>query len=85
MQDGFELSRQADFLLFLPHNALDGWGQAAGVTGEHNGVAVITGAVVFQCAACVGDGVVVIVGVDDPVVVTCVNEPYFYIDPRFSK
>lgn len=60
------------------HNALDGWGQAAGVTGEHQGIAVITGAIIFQCAACIGDGVVVIVCVDDPVVVTCVIGTYFF-------
>lgn len=70
LQDGLELSRHADLVLFLTDDALDGGGQAAGVPGEDEGVAVLAGAVLLQGAAGVGDGVVVVVGVDHPVVVT---------------
>lgn len=83
MQHGFELPRHADFLLFLAHNALNGRGQATGVTGKHQGIAVITGAIISQCAACIGDSVVVIIRVDDPVVVPCVDEIYLYESLRF--
>lgn len=70
LQDGLELSRHADLILFLTDDALDGGGQAAGVPGEDEGVAVLAGAVLLQGAAGVGDGVVVVVGVNHPVVVT---------------
>lgn len=70
LQDGLELSRHADLVLLLTDDALDGGGQAAGVPGEDEGVAVLAGAVLLQGAAGVGDGVVVVVGVDHPVVVT---------------
>lgn len=69
LQHGLELSCHADFLLLLAHNALDGGRQATGVPGEDQGVAVLAAAVLLQRAAGVGDGVVVVVGVDHPVVV----------------
>lgn len=69
LQHGLELSRHAYVFLLLAHNTLDGGRQAAGVPGEDQGVAVLAAAVLLQCAAGVGDGVVVIVGVDHPVVV----------------
>ena len=65
-----KLSSHADFLLFLTDSALDGGGQAAGVPGEDKGIAVLAAAILLQGAAGVSDGVVVIVGVDHPVVVT---------------
>ena len=64
------VSHHAELLLLLPHEPLDGRGHAAGVTGEDQGVAVITAPVLLQRAAGVGDGVVVVVRVDHPVVVT---------------
>lgn len=70
LQDRLELSGHADVILFLTHNALDGGGQATGVSGEDEGVAVFAAAVFLQGAAGVGDGVVVVVGVNHPVVVT---------------
>ena len=70
LQDWLELAGHADLLLLLADDALDGGGQAAGVPGEDQGVAVLAAAVVLQGAAGVGDGVVVIVSVNDPVVVT---------------
>lgn len=69
LQDGLKLSGHADIILFLTDDALDGGRQAPGVPGEDKGVAVLAAAVVLQGAAGVGDGVVVIVGVNHPVVV----------------
>ena len=71
LQNRLELSGQADVILFLTDDALDGWRQATGVPGEDDGVAVIAATIFLHGAAGVGDGVVVIVGVDHPVVVTC--------------
>ncbi len=65
-----ELSSHADILLFLTDDALDGGWQAAGVPGEDKGIAVLAAAVLLQGAAGIGDGVVVVVGVNHPVVVT---------------
>lgn len=70
MQDRLELSGHADVILLLADDALDGGRKATGVPGEDEGVAVLTAAVIFQGAAGVGDGVVVVVGVNHPVVVT---------------
>lgn len=70
LQDGLELAGHADLLLLLADNALDGRGQATGVAGEDQGIAVLAGAIVLQGAAGIGDGIVVIVGVNDPVVIT---------------
>lgn len=70
LQDRLKLSGHADVLLFLTDNALDGGGQATGVPGEDKGVAVLAAAILLQGAAGVGDGVVVVVGVNHPVVVT---------------
>lgn len=69
LQHWLELPCHADVILLLAHNTLDGWRQAAGVPGEDQGVAVLAAAVLLQRAAGVGDGVVVVVGVDHPVVV----------------
>ena len=69
LQDGLKLSSHADILLFLTHDTLDGRRQAPGVPGEDEGVAIFAAAILFQGAAGVGDGVVVVVGVDYPVVV----------------
>ena len=74
LQDGLELSGHADVLLLLTDDALDGWWQATGVPGEDEGIAVLAAAVLFQGAAGVGDGVVVIVGVDHPIVVTWLDK-----------
>lgn len=70
LQDRLKLSSHADFILFLTDHALDGRGQATWVPGEYKGVAILAAAIVLQSAAGVGDGIVVIVGVDHPVVVT---------------
>lgn len=69
LQDGLELSSHADVVLFLTDNALNGRRQATGVPGEDKGVAVIAAAIFFQGTAGIGDGVVVIVSVNHPVVV----------------
>lgn len=70
LQHRLELSGHADFLLFLADHSLDGRGEATGVAGEDQGVAVVAASIVLQGAAGIGDGVVVIVGINDPVVVT---------------
>lgn len=70
LQDRLKLSGHADLLLFLTHNALDGGRQATGVPGEDERVAVFAAAIIVQGAAGVGDGVVVVVCVNHPVVVT---------------
>lgn len=70
LQDGLKLPGHADVLLLLTDNALDGGRQASGIPGEDQGVAVLAASIVLQGAAGVGDGVVVVVGVDHPVVVT---------------
>lgn len=69
LQDGLKLPGHADVLLLLTDDALDGGRQAPGVPGEDQGIAVLAASVVLQGAAGVGDGVVVVVGVDHPVVV----------------
>lgn len=69
LQHRLELSRHADVLLLLAHNTLDGGWQAAGVPGEDQGIAVLAAAILLQRAAGIGDGVVVVVGVDHPVIV----------------
>lgn len=68
-----KLPSHADIFLFLTDDALDGGRQATGVSGEDEGVAVLAAAVVLQGAAGVGDGIVVVVCVDHPVVVTCLG------------
>ncbi|KAG7223928.1 hypothetical protein INR49_015184 [Caranx melampygus] len=60
LQDRLELSGHADILLFLTHDALNGGGQATGVPGEDEGIAVFAAAIFFQGAAGIGDGVVVV-------------------------
>lgn len=70
MQDRLKLSGHADFILFLTDHALEGGRQATRVPGENKGVAVLAAAIILQSAAGVGDGIVVIVSVDHPVVVT---------------
>lgn len=69
MQHRLKLSRHADLILFLTDHALDGGRQATWVPGENKGIAVLATAIIFEGAAGVGDGIVVIVGVDHPVVV----------------
>lgn len=70
LQHRLELPRHADLLLLLSDQPLDRRGEAARVAGEDQRVAVLAAPVLPQDAAGVGDGVVVVVGVDDPVVVT---------------
>lgn len=70
LQHRLELSGHADLLLFLADDSLDGGGEAAGVAWEDQGVAVVAASILLQGAAGVRDGVVVVVRVDDPVVVT---------------
>lgn len=70
LKHGLELSGHADFLLFLPDDSLDGWWKATGVAREDQRVAVLAASVLPQCATGIGDGVVVVVCVNDPVVVT---------------
>lgn len=65
-----KLADHADFLLFLADDPLDGGGEAAGVAGEEQGVSVVAASIVLQGAASVGEGVVLVVCVNDPVVVT---------------
>lgn len=69
LQDRLELSGHADVFLLLADDTLDGGRKATGVPGEDKGIPVLTAAVILQGAAGVGDGVVVVVGVDHPVVV----------------
>lgn len=68
------LPGQAQLLLPLPHNFLHFWGEAVGVSGKHEGVAVGAGAIEVLEAAGVLHGVGVIVRVDDPVVIVCKPE-----------
>lgn len=70
LQHRLEISSHADLLLLLADEFLDGGREAAGVTWEDQRVAVLAAPVVLHAAAGVGEGVVVIVGVNDPVVVT---------------
>lgn len=70
LQYRLELSGHAYFLLFLAHDSLDGRREATGVAGEDQGIAVFAASILLQSAAGIGDGVVVIVCVNDPVVVT---------------
>lgn len=65
---------QAEFRLLLLDDALVLGPQARWVAREDEGVAVQTRAVVVHMSAGVVDGVVVIVGVDHPVVVVCERE-----------
>lgn len=58
----------------LPHQPPCLWGQAIGVTGKHEGVAVCTGAIRILQAAGVLQSEGVIVCIDDPVVVVCKSE-----------
>lgn len=69
LQDRLELSSHADVVLLLADDTLDGGRKATGVPGKDKGVAVLTAAVFFQGTAGVGDGVVVVVCVNHPVVV----------------
>lgn len=62
-------AQQAQVLLFLLDDALVLGPQAGGVAGEDEGVAVEAGAVSVDLSAGVVDGVVIVVGVDHPVVV----------------
>lgn len=62
---------QAEAYLLLLDDALILSPQAGQVAREYKGVAVQTRAVVTHVSAGVVDGVVVIVGVDHPVVVVC--------------
>lgn len=70
LQYRLKLSGHADVFLLLADDTLDGRRQATGVSGKHEGIAIVTAAIVFQGAAGIGDGVVVVVGVNHPVVVT---------------
>ena len=70
LQHRLELSSHADFLLFLADDSLDGRWEATGVAGEDQGIAVLTASILLQGAASIGDGIVVIVCVNDPIVVT---------------
>lgn len=74
LQDRLELSSHADIVLLLADDTLDGGRKATGVPGKDKGVAVLTAAVFFQGTAGVGDGVVVVVCVNHPVVVAWVIE-----------
>lgn len=65
---------QAELRLLVLDNALVFRPQAGQVAREYEGVAVQTRAVVVHLSAGVVDGVVVIVGVDHPVVVVCETE-----------
>lgn len=62
---------QAQLRLLLLDDALVLGPQAGQVAREYEGVAVQTRAIVVDVSAGVVDGVVVIVGVDHPVVVIC--------------
>ena len=72
------LPGQAQLLLPLPHNFLHFWGEAVGVSGKHEGVAVGAGAIEVLEAAGVLHGVGVIVRVDDPVVIVSFLEEGCY-------
>lgn len=74
LQHRLELAVHANLLLFLTDDALDGGRQASGAPGKDKSVAVLAAAVLFQSAAGVGDGIVVIVGVNHPVVVTWLDK-----------
>lgn len=70
LQHRLELPGHADVILLLTDHALDGGREASGVPGEDEGITVLTAAILLLGAAGVGDGIVVIVGVNHPVVVT---------------
>ena len=70
LQHGLKLSGHADLFLLGANAPLDGWWQATGVTGEYQGVSILTASIVLQGTASICDGIVVIVGVNHPVVVT---------------
>lgn len=67
---------QADVRLLLAHHRHVLLPQAAGVAGEDEGVAVGACAVLGHLPARVVHGVVVVVGVDDPVDVVCEGERF---------
>lgn len=67
-------AEEADLLFLVCDNLLVFGPQAGGVTGEDEGVSVQAGAVQVNLSAGVVDGVVVIVGVNDPVVIVYVEE-----------
>lgn len=70
------LPGQAQLLLPLPHDFLHFRGKAAGVSGEHERVAVSAGAIEVQEAAGVLQGIGLIVRVNDPVVIVCRAESH---------
>lgn len=65
---------QAELRLLLLDDALVLGPQASQVAREYQGVAVQTRAIVVHVSARVVDGVVLIVGVNHPVVVVCKRE-----------
>lgn len=64
-------AQQAEVRLLLDDFALVLRPQADGMTGEYEGVAVQAGAVRVYLSAGVVDGVVLIVGVNHPMVIVC--------------
>lgn len=73
MEDASVFAQQADVLFLLGDDALVLRPQALFAAGEDEGVAVYASAVVSHLSAGVVDGVVVIVGVNHPMVVIWVQ------------
>lgn len=69
--DASVFAQEADLLFLLGDNLLVLGPQSLGVTGEDEGITVQAGAVIVDLSAGVVDGVVVVVGVDHPMVVIC--------------
>ena len=74
MSNASVFAEEADLLFLVCDNLLVLGPQASGVTGEDEGVSVQAGAVQVNLSAGVVDGVVVVVGVNDPVVIVYVEE-----------
>lgn len=64
-------AQEADLLFLLRHNLLVFSPEAIRVSGEYEGITIQAGSILIHLSAGVVDGVVVVVGVNDPVVVIC--------------
>ena len=71
MCDASVFAQEAEVLFLLGDDLLVLGPQSGGVAREDEGVPVQAGAVIVQLPAGVVDGVVVVVGVNHPVVVVC--------------
>lgn len=69
--DASVFAQEADLLFLLCHNLLVFRPEAVRVSGEYEGITIQAGSVLVKLSAGVVDGVVVVVGVNDPVVIIC--------------